>query len=375
MKSVGVITIHYGVNHGSALQSFALCTYLKKIGCDAHLINYIPPRYRFWNEYFQDRKKRHSIFAILAFYPIYCLREMPNRLRFKRFTKKFLPLTREYRTNKELLKKPPQFDLYLVGSDQVWNMDYNGLTEKSYFLNFVSDSNKKNAYASSFGKSYPLSSEEMDFIIPFLKDFRTITVREKDGVDILNSAGIVSTHVVDPVFLLNRQEWMSFCSDNISKFPKNKEYILVYVMDGEYERLFDVASRFSKKMNCPIYAVSFTKIVDSRIEKCFYDFAPQGFVDILSKASLIVTNSFHGTAFSVLFGKRFIVCEKGQYNSRMRSLLQRINCQRRCIAIDQQIDENIVSSIIGSNDLIKASIILEEWIKNSKAILNKMIKC
>ncbi len=366
MKKIAIITIHFGVNHGTSLQAFALCKYFSNQNYSVSLIDYVPKRYEIWEEYYKKKKGKYNLLLVLGFFPFYFIREIPNRRRFRKFAKNYLPLTQKYRTNLQLRKNPPLADVYVVGSDQVWNSDYNGLEEFSYYLDFVPDK-RKIAYSSSFGKSFPLCDKEKMVISPLLQKFEGIGVREDDGLRILNSMGIPSKHVVDPVFLLTQEEWLSFANNKIAMNTSSDDYLLIYVMDGDYERLVEIAEEISRIENLKIYAICFTKIRDRRIKKCFYKCLPQDFVNILYNSRFVVTNSFHGTAFSILFRKPFISVRKSLYNSRIESLLSKLELEKRLVDYDCDIDD--YSSFLDSTDLENGVAKLDPWIRESKQFL------
>ncbi len=366
-KSIRILTIHFGTNHGSALQTFALSKFLNDNGFETKVIDYIPKRYRLWNNYYNSRKREHPLWILLLYFPIFAFKSLPNRLRFEKFLKACIPLTKRYTNPNELKQNPPKADIYIVGSDQVWNDDYNGKNELSYYLDFV-ENGKKIAYAASFGKSFPLIEEEIEKIRPYLSKFDLVTVREKDGVDILNQADINAFHVIDPTFFLTDEEWKMFSEDHKLDVPKEK-YILVYVMDGVYDNLLKNACVIKEITNYSIVVVCFTKIKDSRVDKCFCNCTPIEFVKLIRNSEFVLTNSFHGTAFSINLKKRFLTIGKERYNSRMASLLQKLGLLQRFIKFDQVVDKNDLKSILVYDDVLDMQDNLNNWIDYSKRLL------
>ena len=368
-KLVRIITIHFGTNHGSVLQAYALSRYLQSVGCDAQLIDYVPERYKIWNSLISKRRGKYPLPVIIAYYPIAILKSFRVRKLFEKFLRNNLNLTKRYADSEELKKTPPQADIYITGSDQVWNNDYNGNNDLSYFLDFVSDESKRVAYAASFGKEHISEKEYTNAIKPILKKFDSIGVRESDACNILDQLGVQSTHVVDPVFLLTKKQWQQFANPVQSKEP----YILVYVMDGLYSELLDYAQKIKEQTGKKIYVVSFKKIKDERISRCFYLADPKDFVGLVGNADVVVTNSFHGTAFSVLFQKDFIAIGKERYNSRMISLLTKLNLQSHFIPTGSDISSSEVMNTARRANIEIGEKILQDWINQSKVFIDDFL--
>lgn len=366
-KTISILTIHFGTNHGSALQAFALSRFLNNSAFDTKVIDYIPKRYGLWNNYYNSKKREHPLWILLLYFPLFAFRILPNRLRFESFLKANVPLTKRYTNRNELKQNPPKSDIYIAGSDQIWNDDYNGEQEFSYYLDFVKNG-RKIAYAASFGKPFPLTEKEIEKIKPYLSKFDLVTVREKDGVDILNQADVRSFHVIDPTFFLADKEWEMFSKNSKLDIPKEK-YILVYVMDGVYDNLLKNAYFIKEKTNYSIVVVCFNKIKDSRVNKCFYNCTPFDFVKLMQNSEFVLTNSFHGTAFSINLKKRFLTIGKERYNSRMISLLQKLGLLQRFIKFNQVVDNNDLKNLLVYDDILGMQDNLNNWIDYSKSLL------
>lgn len=369
-KEINIITIHFGTNHGSVLQAYALSNYLTSIGYCVKIIDYVPERYKIWNSLVLRKRGKYPFVFLCAYYPIAVIKSMRIRKIFESFLKQNLNLTKRYSSKEELKKNPPKADIYISGSDQVWNDDYNGSCEYSYFLDFVSSDAKRIAYAASFGKEDVSNSEYLDKIEPLLKSFDEISVREKDAQNILNKIGVDSVFVVDPVFLFTRQQWIDFGT----KIEKKEPYILVYVMDGLYKELLDYAQKIKEQTGYHIYVVAFRKINDKRIEKCFCFANPKDFVGLVSQADVVVTNSFHGTAFSVLFQKDFLTIGKRKYNSRMLSLLGKLSLQKHFVPTGENYEIEKIKFMLKRNDIIHEEDVLQNWIKESKEFIQTALE-
>ena len=367
VKRVAIITIHFGTNHGSVLQAYALSNYLNSIGYDAKIIDYVPERYKIWNNLLLKKGDKYPLPILLAYYPIAVLRRFRVRNLFARFLKKNLKLTKRYSSKTKLKQTPPEADLYITGSDQVWNDDYNGDNEFSYYLDFVCNDAKRIAYAASFGKEDILENEYLSKIKSYLQNFNEISVRESDAQHILSKIDVDSVHVVDPVFLLTQQQWRDFGT----KFEKKNPYILVYVMDALYDELLDYAYNIKKETGNSIYVVSFSKIKDKRIDKCFYLANPKDFVGLVDNSDVVVTNSFHGTAFSVLFQKNFITIGKEKYNSRILSLLSKLTLSKHFVPTGEKYESKRILTAMEREDTASTDAILQNWIAESKEFIQK----
>ena len=219
---IRIITIHFGTNYGSALQSYALCFYLNRLGHDAKIIDYIPERYGLWRGLLERHGKYYPKIIIFLYYLMILPKRSQNRRRFECFLQKYVPLTKKYKTRDSLINNPPKADLYISGSDQIWNYDYNMESDFSYFLDFAPIDKPLVSYAASFGKS-ELSTEETKKFEVLLKRYSLLSVREKSGLNCLRQCNYFGVNVLDPTFLLGMHEWEKF----IGKNKENKNYLLV----------------------------------------------------------------------------------------------------------------------------------------------------
>ncbi len=339
---VKTITIHYGVNYGSALQTYALCKVLQKMGHEVEVINYVPLKYNLWNEFSADKIGKYPALIILGAFAIKAPEKIIRRRKFSSFLKEYVPLTKKYTSTKELKDIFSNEDLFIVGSDQVWNFDYNGNEDYTYFLDFVKDKNRCISYAASIGKM-DLSVTEEDLMKHFLCDFKSISVREDYCVEQMNKIGLVAKHVLDPTLLLSSEDWNELidCDDEF-----DEKYILVYVMDFLHQDLLRIAEQIKRLFGFKIYLVSFSKINDDIIDRQFIFATPKMFLSLVKNASYVVTNSFHGVAFSVNYNKQFIAVGKSKYNVRIQSLLRQFNLNDRFVLPNEHVDEKIINEMI-----------------------------
>jgi len=250
-----------------------------------------------------------------------------KKSKFQTFRKHYLNLSkfifRDY-------KKINGYDIYVVGSDQVWNCDIINYNE-AYFLSFIGKNSYGVSYAASIGKD-TLSEYETEFFSSRLKNFDMISVREHSTAKIIGniSKGRVFT-VLDPTLIINKSKWK-----NLTSFSVEKNYILVYMLTNN-EEVLKIAKNVSNRLKCKV------KYINNSIKKNKYNFTnisgvgPLEFIDLFKNANFIVTNSFHGTAFSIIFQKDFITVPHKTRGTRMRELLNILKLDDRLIEKSDQI--------------------------------------
>lgn len=340
MKKVGVITICRCNNYGAELQAFALQRKLSLMGYDAEIIDYLfykhprhikepvsLPSYRGY-----PLKKR----LIEIVYPwIEKIKSVKNndaivkrKANFETFHNKNTHFSKEYCRYSQFYKNPPSYDAYCVGSDQVWNpLSYTSLNP--YFLTFAPNDAVKFSYASSFGVS-GIPSVAVEYFKNGLNNLNNISVREKTGALIVkNLTGRDAMVVADPTLLLTASEWCTVLNENA--VPKEK-YILLYVLkDAPY--ITETALKLSKEKNLKLVRIC-KGAYKQDSEDCpivnILDAGPAEFLGLFKNAEMVLTNSFHGTVFSILFNKDFytIINRFTNNNSRQIDLLSQLGIER-----------------------------------------------
>lgn len=328
--NIKTITCHDVYNYGASLQAYALQEYLTSQGHNVEIIDYKPDymriHYDFWyvphnSHYYQIAMKSKVIrFMLCCYFAPKRFATYGRKKKFDIFTKKFLHLTRRYNSYEELSKDAPKADLYIAGSDQIWNSILPNGKDPGYFLQFGCEETKRIAYAASFG--IPEVAEEHRIqMVKWLKDFNAISVREKSALQILDTLDAKGINVVDPVFLLTKEQWSAFAGEE--RAYKNK-YILVYDIDLDNEDIKKEAERLNKMYNYKIVAVN-------ALRKCPYaqinikNAGPQEFLNLIKNAEFVISNSFHATSFSIIFNRPFATFYKKKNISRMSDLLQYVN--------------------------------------------------
>lgn len=230
----------------------------------------------------------------------------------------------------ELYQTKMDYDVYVVGSDQVWNPSASSSIEP-YFLTFAPKEAKKISYASSFGVSN-IPASLYDKYKKLLSNIDSLSVREQTGVCLVKAlTGRDATCVLDPTLLLNKEQWGNI----MLAYPHMpSRYILVYQLLPS-ETLPSLAKSIGEEMKCPVYylakrAYAVNAPKGMRVIK---DAGPAEFLWLIKNASCVVTNSFHGTAFSVNFGTLFYTVLKSDRggNARITSLLNSVNLMDRIV--------------------------------------------
>lgn len=366
-KTVAYLTRHIVSNYGSVLQAYATQTAIEKLGYNALCIDY----------YRTDEKTENLVDTRLKSVAAKWNKNPLTRLVFKatqkpvysyadkRFAnyRKIVKVTdREYNSEQELAKNPPKADIYMTGSDQVWNTVVCGEIDPVYFLSFLDRNKKKVAYAASFGGS-SIAEKDKQRIADWLRQYDKITIRENSGIKLANDMGIEAEQVLDPTFLLSKDEWERI----IPKRECNEKYVLVYQLHPNKD--FDkYAAEFAKAKGLKLY----------RISHCFHHFVRSGkficcppieeFLWYIKNAEYFLTDSFHGTAFSIGLNTQFVDVLPKSYSERISSILQLIGYENRILKsysdftiADKKIDYSIVNKRIA------------EERKKSYDILSKML--
>lgn len=333
MKKIKIITFHSAENAGASLQCYALQEMLKRMGCDVQIIDYQPlylkEQYKIFINPFKHAKKENFLKSFLAFLfqNIYFVRRLKRKKKYKKFREQYLTLTREYTNVEELRNSPPIADVYICGSDQIWNTNLTGgKFDPAYFLDFGSAEVKRFSYAVSIGKK--LLPNEIDAIIDLTNGFKGISFRENSTKDIflphVPNEKIFSC--VDPTLLLNAKDWED-CMP--SRNLKNNEYILVYGLepDERFQLILDMVKEKFSNVNVMDISQCNLKLKNKTQRK--FDFSPNEFLSFIHDAEFVITNSFHCTVFSVIFQKNFYTIPHSKSSNRMRDFLENFKLSNR----------------------------------------------
>lgn len=320
---IGILTFHFAHNYGAMLQAYALVTFLRKNGYDAELIDYRL-------EYIYKHEERISFCDL---YRQYIEKGNKPHLAFLKAVKNLCPVNHKSRSwyrfedfmNNTLVKSQRCFkddfsklnyDVVICGSDQIWNGTLTDGLEPVYFGIGLPSNCRIITYAASNGHNDILDSDKEDFV-RLVRNLSGISVREKGLHVKLASMGIKNTCVLDPIFLLNSEDWKKIAVE-----PKEKNYVLSYSF-SESPNYFHKAEQIASQLGKQLVCFTFRKKKDApRSATHYYIGGPKEFLGYFYNADYIITNSFHGTAFSILFQKDFICIPPLLRRERLDSVLQ-----------------------------------------------------
>lgn len=320
MKKIGILTYHTGYNYGASLQAYALQTSIQRMQPDCEIINFETEDFLSSREMFSRRPRRpKEIIKVLTRLPYYGALKKRQSL-FDRFTAECLQTSPLYRSEEEVVKHACEYACIVCGSDQIWNLSESDeyAANPIFFLNFPKKQ-KRVSYAASFGKWVREAPKHEDIFLPWLKQFDLVSVREASGLDYLKSRGIDSRLVLDPTLLLDSEDYDRICAQ-----PQMKgRYVLMFSWNCDRD-VMKVAKTAAGHLGLPlIHLVPPPRAMFSGIKRKL-DAGPREFLSLIKNAEFVVTNSFHGTAFSTIYGKPYVSVVTGRPDPRMESLLQQI---------------------------------------------------
>lgn len=359
------ITCHDVYNSGASLQAYALMKYLEEKGNEVEIIDYKPDYLS--NHYklgvVANPKYERNLILKIAYltlkFPGRVL-ALKNKKKYDEFRSNYLKITkRRYVSNDELKNNPPQADVFICGSDQIWNSKFNNGKDPAFYLDFVPKGRIRAAYAASFATD-SIEESVRDITKERISKLDYIGVREVSALNILENLGINNgVQVLDPVFLLDKYQWEKLT------YPinKNEKYIFVYDFDGN-NLIKDIAMKIAKEKNLKIYTVFKSSYSDKVIKRM----GPIDFISYIKNAEFVISNSFHGTAFSIIFEKQFaVVNRKEAINTRMRDLLSILKIENRLISENYNFN-NLINDV----DYKEVNKYLRERLEVSKTYLDRV---
>lgn len=349
--STNLLTLHRSANYGSVLQALATQIVLERMGCRVVVVDYYPPRNSV-SDMLRGLKHKKPLFeknpiALFAARAILLPSYLKRRRNFDRFIRANLKMSeRTYRSNDDLSKGVPCADLYVTGSDQVWNSEWNGGIDEALFLAFTPNAAHRISFSASFGKER-LEDKERARTRELLSRYDCIAVREDSGVRIVESLGLEAAQTLDPTLLMSGGEWALWCS---GKRP-NAEYILMYNINhnAPLDRFVD---RLSRKTGLPVYYISY------QLHDCFKRgrmrcCVPVGdFLSLIRNARYVVCDSFHCAAFSVNFNREFAIVMPKRFGTRLESFMRVVGLEDRIVSeesvdiFDKGIDWSDVNELL-----------------------------
>lgn len=364
-ETFGILTFHRALNYGAILQAYALQRKFKNLGYNAEIIDYRP-------EFNERRFEKPSVSEILKPRSLYNIIFRNGYFKFERgpfeeFINKNINLSPDVVYDENGLKiYNERYKKFIVGSDQVWNFACSE-HDVNYFLPFAKNDIQRTSYAASFGVSNIKEEYEKEYT-NLINGFSAISVREEDGKKIVEKLTKKKANVVlDPTFLISKVEWAMIKDDSL--INKNG-YVLLYLMHEDRE-LIRIAKKIAKEKGVEVIYIS-DRLIKARGVKTYSNITPSQWVGLFYNATYIITNSFHGTAFSIICEKQFSIklIENSIANSRLKNVLKKFGLEKRCINEDREnykrkIDYNIINHKLvilqsDSEKFIKECIIEDE---------------
>jgi hypothetical protein len=358
---IGIITFwNTQDNYGQLLQCYALQQVLRQLGCDPFLIKYevsvsMWEKIRYYLSVLFSKRFLKVIIIRISDFKIQARTSKPIDRGFDKFREVHLKSTETTYSLSELKNNSPVADYYVCGSDVIW-IGY----DEGYFLDWGFPDIPRIAYAPSFF-SGSISQDFKKQLSRSLKKFAAVTVREESGAEICRQAGRKDAFAVpDPTLLLTRHDYFQLYSD-IDKtgcMGLNK-YLLLYLLPYRTKLDFDEIVSFAEQRGLKVVCVQANGKIRGEINKeiVLISPAPTEWLFLISNAEYILTNSFHGTVFSVIFNKKFGFCSQTTLigninrNSRMHNFLNKLNLCDRIIngdlySLDNPIDYECVNAAL-----------------------------
>lgn len=371
MKSIGIITIHKIYNYGSALQAYALQKACEDLGYKVEIIDYNYPNQAHSNNKYTVRGAQPNEPRWIKM--LYALDLIRQHRGISAFVGKYQHLSPKQYDSPEILKADaPQYDVYITGSDQLWNPRHcNG--DPAFMLHFAPNGALKISYAASISAN-KLPDELHPLYKELLSRYEHIAVRENSGVQVIKEiTGKDATVVLDPTLLLNKEQWNEIASP---KRQFKKKYILCYFLNytfNAFPYVDELAQYMQIQTGYEIVRVArpphhlFTPHTYYKVGA-----SPEEFLALVRDAEMVLTTSFHGTAFAVNYGKPVftVVQERNASDSRQVSLMHNLGLDAQILSIkDEMPDKNRFTY-----DVLKEQLRLEELRKASIEYLQKALK-
>jgi hypothetical protein len=368
-KKIGILTLPLHTNYGGNLQAYALMSTLKRMNYDVQLIKRVPEPLSRLSEILKIGKQLLKKYLLsqneaVSFLPFdeKKRRMLITRQHTERFINDFItPQTDNYYSSESLAKNIDkyQFDACIVGSDQVWRPKYTGGLLGDFFFKFIkgNDNIRKISYAASFGtEDWEFSEKQAEVCGNLLKNFTAVSVREDIAVKLCKEKfGITAQQVLDPTMLLDKADYLHLIDDDITN---TKNELFVYLIDINADKE-DLINSISLKYEYQEFRIGKISLSDEIAGLKEQPIAPsvgawlKGFID----AKFVITDSFHGCVFCILFNKPFVVyASRARGLSRFTSLLSMFGLENRLIFSTSQLNDNVFETI----DWDKVEAILKE---------------
>lgn len=359
---IGIITIHNSPNYGASLQAFALWKYITDCGHECEIIDlhrphqadFVPSKKYVASRYKKDSSKtkiKKLIYRLLGRKAQRYLTE-EARKKFDAFNSQ-IRLSRPYYGVDELYSNPPLYDIYITGSDQLWNPTQSFCIEP-YFLTFVPKGKRKISYSSSIGIT-ELTNKEKDMFRKALVQYDAISVRETQAKELLqNFIAKEIVQVADPTFLLPLETWQS-----IAVKPQEKgKYLLLFTL-GFNKTMLEYAMNLGNQSGLRVVYLTAVQPKDNGHYKAVADAGPQEWMGYIANAEMVITDSFHGTVFSIIMGANNFftyIAPISQRGSRITDLVATYGLTNHLLKPDLLQTYNELSAIRINHEQVSATI-------------------
>ena len=366
---IGILTFLGVENCGALLQAYASSNIVKNMQNDVELINLIS------NNEVQRKSnsnlKNKAFLARKIYYMFFPKSLKRRKVLFDNFRREYLPIYPQEKriSENELEEICKRYECIICGSDQIWSQDPK-LYDRSdaYFVNF-NFSGKRISYAASFGDNLDYAEKNKEHILPYIKRFNNVSVREQEAKEFLSNNKISSEVSVDPTLLINKSQW-----EKIAVLPNKKEDYILYFSVNSRKYSIDIAKKLAKQTGLKVIELNpHPKSWNSGFIKK-YGIGPREFLGYVMNAKYIVTNSFHGTVFSMLFNKPFLAAfdEKNGViikENRKYTLIEKVGLQDSIMTESRIIDLKKINHLPWNNVNDK----IEQLKKESMEYLKKSI--
>lgn len=322
-----ISTSQNAINYGAVLQSYAMGRFLNNMNIDYSMLNYFEKYNLYFSKCnFNSRKELLSSILVNLYNLAYIFSKREQLKRFEFFLENNIARTREYKTLEDLQRNPPTADVYITGGDQMFNC--HGGVGVQGFLRFGDEKIKRYSFSTSMGIKEP-PKQYLNEFISSLNKFETISLREDSAKKYIDEHCNVKSQVnLDPVFLLDKDQWLKLIENQPKSYKK--PYILVY------ELLFHplteaVIKKVNESNNFDIVVLSAWARNRIRADKVVRNAGPAEFINLFVNAEKVVTTSFHGTCFSILFEKDFYSLIDEKKEVRISNLLKKFNLEDKMV--------------------------------------------
>lgn len=353
-KKIGVVTFHFSANYGSALQCYALKKTLSLHGYDSTVIDYCPSyqtvgynTYNSFKDYCETQDNKNVFFLLMKntaknIKGFFNFAKRTKNKKYEKFRNDNLKLTRAYKHVKDI---DDVFDIYISGSDQIWNYhcvrdkEYGGVYDKAYFLSFAQNK-KKIAYAVS-AQHGEIRTDLDEDVLSLINQYDYISTREAALTKTLHELGRAdAVTVLDPTLLLDKKYYQ--CVEAKVGY-KDDNYILVYNLPGANSTLLEsLIQKVAKQTGCSIVDISpkpYAGLVSEKIKTC----GPSEFLTYIHNAKYVLTDSFHAVAFSLIYHKNFFCVLREKNDERIKNILSMSGLMDRLVeSADDEITEELI---------------------------------